>query len=152
MRFTAFLTALFETIHKVIDKPGTIQKRITDSTLTQGEKKAALTNFPLSFPEKFRLLMTVGQQFTEQGSPHVKFYDEVIERADEASFLLYPGPVRLSCISCFTVDFRDLRLPESRNRQILRFRSIRKVSLFIPSQHTLTNATQRFGLLLSSNE
>ena len=43
--------------------------------------------------------MTVGQRFTEQGSPRVKFYDDVIERADEASFLLYPEPVRLTVAS-----------------------------------------------------
>jgi len=79
----------------------------------------------------------------------VKFYDDVIQRADEASILWYPGPVRLTVPSAVS---QVLKLPDSRNHRILRFRSIPKVSLFIPSQRTLTNTTQRFGLLLSSNE
>lgn len=66
-----------------------IRKRITDSTLTQDEKNAALKNYPSSLPEQFRLFMTVGQKFTEQGPPRLKFYDDVLERADEASSLLY---------------------------------------------------------------
>jgi hypothetical protein len=38
VRFTAFLTPLFETIHKVIDPPEMIRKRIMDSSLSQDEK------------------------------------------------------------------------------------------------------------------
>jgi hypothetical protein len=86
----------------VIDPPETIRKRIIDSALTQDEKKAALENYPLSLPEQFRLFMTVGQKFTQQGSPRVKFYDDVLERADEASSLLYSGPVRLTVASAIS--------------------------------------------------
>ncbi len=60
----------------MIYSPESILKQIIGSPgLTPDEKNTALENYPTSLPERFWLLMTVGQSFTEQGPPRVKFYE-----------------------------------------------------------------------------
>jgi len=98
IRFSAFLAALFEKIDEVISKPESyIRQRIAESLdLTEEEKSAALQNYPKSLAGQFRLLMTVGQKFSAQGSLRTKFYADVMERADEASSRLYVASTLLT--------------------------------------------------------
>ena len=90
IRFSAFLTALFEKVDEVISDPEScIRRRIAESPdLTDEERNAALEDCPESLAGQFRLLMTVGQKFSAQGPLRTKFYADVMERAEEASSLL----------------------------------------------------------------
>jgi len=42
-----------------------------------------------SLPSIFRLLMTTGQTFSDQGPKRIQFYDEVLILADEVLILLF---------------------------------------------------------------
>ena len=103
IRFSAFLTALFEKVDEVISDPEScIRWRIAESPdLTDEEKKAALENYPESLAGQFRLLMTVGQKFSTQGPLRAKFYADVMERAEEASALLYVASILLKSRQLF---------------------------------------------------
>ncbi|KAF8325609.1 uncharacterized protein EI90DRAFT_3072219 [Cantharellus anzutake] len=92
-RFSAFLTALFEKLSDVLDD---LKSRIKSSKLSDAEKTATLKNYPESLAEQFRLFMTVGQQFDEQGPLRVQFYKDVLNRANKASRLFYVAAMTLT--------------------------------------------------------
>lgn len=88
-RFSAFLTALFEEVYKVIKDPkaGILERIQGCADLSDADKAAALRDYPDSLSGQFRLFMTVGQKFERQGPLRIKFYDSVLREANEASLL-----------------------------------------------------------------
>jgi hypothetical protein len=121
IRFSAFLVALFEKIDKVISEPEScIRRRIAESpVLTDQEKTAALKDYPESFAGQFRLLMTVGQKFLAQGPLRTKFYADVMERAEEASSLLYVASILLKITLAVRKTAADPDIAENAQREVL---------------------------------
>jgi len=76
-RAGAFLCALFVT---VLDYLRNIDERMAGIELRANEEQ------PDSNEAKFRLLMTAGQTFSQQGQPRREFYDQVLRIADELWF------------------------------------------------------------------
>ena len=78
-RAGAFLCALFVT---VLDYLRNIDERMAGIELRANEEQ------PNSNEAKFRLLMTAGQTFSQQGQPRREFYDQVLRIADEVLSLI----------------------------------------------------------------
>lgn len=71
-------------------KAGILERIRGCAELSDAEKAAALRECPDSLSGQFRLLMTVGQKFEEQGPLRIQFYKSVLREANEASFLYMP--------------------------------------------------------------
>jgi hypothetical protein len=98
VRSSAFITALLERTLEVIKDPQTqIRDKISNlPSLTEKTKADALRDYPNTIPEQFRLYMTIGQKYSEQGELRIQFYDEVIQRADYVGSRLYPSTAKLT--------------------------------------------------------
>jgi hypothetical protein len=91
VRCSAFLSALLEKTLEIVEDP---QRQIRDAimespNLRDEEKTAVRQHYPNTLQGQYRLFMTVGQTFSKQGDLRIKFYDRVIERANEVGFWRY---------------------------------------------------------------
>ena len=68
-------------------KAGILERIRGCAELSDADKAEALHQYPESLSGQFRLFMTVGQTFEKQGPLRIKFYKNVLQEVNKASFL-----------------------------------------------------------------
>jgi hypothetical protein len=128
IRFTAFLTAIFEnTTEVLLDIDDRTANEISASKdLAINEQEAALKEYAgcSTLPQKFRFFMSVGQKFKTQGELRRNFYSRVLARADRVSPQRCTSPMltRTAAVQRFGVRNSPRRSPRRSSKRRIQIR------------------------------
>ena len=93
---------LEKTLEIIKDPQAQIHDAISElPTLTEVEKADALQDYPDTLPGQFRLFMTIGQKFSNQGELRIDFYDRVLRRAKDVGTHLHPTATKLTVVRSY---------------------------------------------------